>query len=75
MKVLMHYTFGWQKLMDVVYPNLTEYCKKHKYQLALLCVNDYGRYTGEHKIRQIVSEDIVAITGVLKIIDNYTEKV
>lgn len=56
MKVLMHYTFGWQKLMDFVYPNLMEYCRKHRYQMALLCVNDYKRYTGEHKIKQIISE-------------------
>jgi hypothetical protein len=56
MKILMHYTFGWQKLADCVYPNLVEYCKRHRYQLALLCVNDYGRYTGEHKIKQIMNE-------------------
>lgn len=71
MKVLIHYTFGWQSLLDCVYPNLREYCQKHRYQLSVLCVNDYPKYTGEFKIKQIMNELEYGEVGLVLDADTY----
>lgn len=54
-------------------PYIEDICKTVSYSNILFLSEQL--YNISSNIRQIVSEDIVAITGVLKIIDNYTEKV
>lgn len=51
--ITISYTKNWKELAEITIPNTAEYCTRHGYSLFVTVEEEYDKYTGLEKLRNI----------------------